>query len=490
MTSRTSLNVLLQRAVEGDRSGVLRRGSGVQRSDVVRQIGERLFRQEWLVTHDRALGLRAPLDCARLRAAIPTVRAITPLFREAVAACAEVVTRAGRILEYLGRPTTPADLSSRVASVVGTHVVAQGARPTGAALDDLAMQVVERVVESDARWQWATGGRVVTPAEAVTDYAGLDDACWERMGQETLRTHPPERVLLGPNRRTPLVASGPRPNWYAGSGRSVYERYRLRWTSAGDVDCPHRPPPTLDTPADPFGVEVGRAAHPYGLVGEGHHRVIMALYQGGARTEDAGGTRTGRDTFRALDAECRPLPSRDVLASGVAGLLDFWWWISVGGRIQRPLPDSDLVPLEQIQRAIVRKGWMAVLAWDRVSEEPVRTCQFVRAARIAVECGIAPALQAVREGLFDPDDRVGGTGDVAIIGDAPSCAPEIADLLARRTRTLALLATLDREQAMAIAARAPEWAQGYGAAVANSGRPAAAFLDDVELAEYLQEAGF
>lgn len=209
----------------------------------------------------------------------------------------------------------------------------------------------------------------------------------------------------------------------------------------------------------------------------------------GARPDDGRGSTRGRDAFRAACSECRVVPARDELTQAVTGLLDFWWWISVGGAMVRSHPNSTVVPVQQIQRAIVRKAWMTLLAWDRVSAAPVRTCQFVRAARIAVECGIAPALQALRDGQADPDDLLGGTGEMALVGDAPTLSLDWSETVSRRQRTMELLAG-DKDTAAAIGARAPEWERAYLRLVAGCGRSLEEFLSPAELVEYLDEMGF
>ena len=62
MASALTLRARLERALERERGGILRRGSGVRRSHVVRQIGERLFRRRWLATHGQRLDLDTPLN--------------------------------------------------------------------------------------------------------------------------------------------------------------------------------------------------------------------------------------------------------------------------------------------------------------------------------------------------------------------------------------------------------------------------------------------
>lgn len=489
MASAATLRLLLERALERERSGILRRGSGVRRSHVVRQIGERLFRRRWLTTHEQRLGLDTPLGSADLREAIRVVRAIGPLLLEATAACAEVVDLVADALHAQGLTTTPAELSSPVASAVGSYAVGRGARPGAKDVRMLASKVVDRILAAQARRQWATGGHTLTPTEAIARYDTMDDHCWERLGHASNEIFPPDGVLLGPNRRTPLVAGGGRPNWQVGTGRSIYERYRLRWISDTKIDCKHLKRVPVASAADPFAQEVVRACHPYGLRGRSYQEIVEALYVGGARPDDGRGSTRGRDAFRAACSECRVVPARDELTQAVTGLLDFWWWISVGGAMVRSHPNSTVVPVQQIQRAIVRKAWMTLLAWDRVSAAPVRTCQFVRAARIAVECGIAPALQALRDGQADPDDLLGGTGEMALVGDAPTLSLDWSETVSRRQQTMELLAG-DKDTAAAIGARAPEWERAYLRLVAGCGRSLEEFLSPAELVEYLDEMGF
>lgn len=324
MASAATLRLLLERALERERSGILRRGSGVRRSHVVRQIGERLFRRRWLTTHEQRLGLDTPLGSADLREAIRVVRAIGPLLLEATAACAEVVDLVADALHAQGLTTTPAELSSPVASAVGSYAVGRGARPGAKDVRMLASKVVDRILAAQARRQWATGGHTLTPTEAIARYDTMDDHCWERLGHASNEIFPPDGVLLGPNRRTPLVAGGGRPNWQVGTGRSIYERYRLRWISDTKIDCKHLKRVPVASAADPFAQEVVRACHPYGLRGRSYQEIVEALYVGGLAPMTVGeapevGTRSAPHVPNA--ASCRPAtssprPSPDCSTSG------------------------------------------------------------------------------------------------------------------------------------------------------------------------------
>lgn len=401
----------------------------VQRSDFVCQLAAPMVIAHWVRREGAAPKARQRLTPQELSTLERLVEdELEPRLVAAASDCGAVIEAVATIVRDQGRGTSLRSYSERTATWVRTTWLEHG-RPGP---DDVALFARRLVDEAP--------GPALTKGEFAARYAAHYDAAWSREGAANLRTHPPAEVRLGPNTRPPLVGGSTtgRRDWSQGTGRPVFERYRLRFKLSARSSSPQCSSPAcqhraLATTDDPALTEVLRACAPYGLASAGHPQIIRSLLDGIERLSRAAG---GWTTWEKWVTPCREIdvrgPVDHELADATASAFSAW----AVGPVGEPMVDTygfDTL-IGPLATVVTRKAWMELLGYERAFAQGMRRCGIPKVVRTALYLH-SPA--AVRDWI---------NGD---IGDADNLPPDFPGgidahahaFLERRQRTLQLLGT-------------------------------------------------
>ena len=382
-----SLDSLLYAAVDGaDLRDLVRRGGGVQRSDLVARVGRRLV-IERLRPHDGSpVDVRAPLPQSRIESARAAVAAVSVDLRSAAHLAHRVNGEIVDLARARAVDVALRDLSEPVLGRVADYLCSNSAEPVSAWAQRMAYEVLDLV---------AGMPRKLSPVEFERSYRDYAYRAWCERGAHSLRLAPPSRVELG--RDLPPALTPPRgspENWLLGTDRSLYRRYTLHWTGrtqprrGGRRPAGHREPPQVDhRGADLARLEIDRACQPWGLAHQAHRAAIDATFVG------AGAPGASAGAWRAFRQRCHPAVDAAELAGAVADLVDGWArGTEKGAELERLIGDL-ATHVGSVQAAVTRKLWMDLLRREREADQPACSCLLARYLRVAVAQGIPEALR-------------------------------------------------------------------------------------------------
>jgi hypothetical protein len=424
----------------------------LQRSDFVTRLAAPLLAAIWRETHGRAPKIREPLR-APDRIVLEAILSedFESRLCEAANACNLVMAEVNRLLAVAPATAAPVDFSESTAIWVRQ-------RSAG------TLPLATRDCEAFARHLVGEGER---PARLSREgfeaaYRRTYDVTWATVGEENLRHHPPSGVLLGRDQRPPLTVNPNtvRRDWSQGTGRPVYERYRLWSIRTGrvaaprcvgaDCQCLSRP-----VAPDPGLTEVLRACEVYGLAELTHQQILRSVVRGLDRSV----ARDGWTTWEAWAEPCRPIRLDDdvdpTLADAVESAFAAWVGGPVGGPIERSLGLEGLRgPLTLV---VARKAWMDLLGWERTFAHPMRRCGIPRLMRTALYRHAPRALVEWISGrIGDPEPEFPESGPSnRAAGEWAATRDATMDLLTAHPRIVKLMMDGDER-----------WRDAYGDAVA------------------------
>jgi hypothetical protein len=481
MTTLDDLLYAVARAPEI--TALMRRGGGIQPSDLVRRVGRPLAREELVRAGVAGAGYREPLAPAQLADA----RVVAGGLEGRVLQAAHV---ANAILDDVEASARTEGLSFRRTEIGEATLT----RVTGRMLaggDPADVEWRSAVVES--LLSRVREPQRLTPGEYAKRFASTWDEEWAAGGAQALAAFPPSGIALGADRRPPLIRPEARStcSWLDGLGRSVYDRYAQEWRGRLAAADPHqgwpghRAPRPRGESRDGAREEVTRAARPYGLEHPEHRDVLRAAFLG------AGGEATP-GAWRRMAGACRAAGSVGELAAGISDYLALARRGAALRTLELRFGDLGTYP-DLVARAIVRKLWMDVHRQEQRFTEPMCTCLVSRQVRVAVDKSVAEGLAAWLgvgepggdgDGWGEVDDPAGGAGGRA--AGASDTSPQAADDWQERANaTFTLL--LERPEVLQDVLRGgPDRLARYRSSVAED---AAGHLSVDELLAYLRTQG-
>jgi len=467
--SRPTLRTVAGAFLDEHASGAFVRGSGLQRSDCVR-LCLKFCRKHW----DRSIA-RQPRDCEPLATpAVEHAASILVAHRSTIESSLEaagtVISTLERLLAARGTLRRRTEYGEMVISAVGTAAV-NGEVPDEAARRTIVGSVLAGLDASPP---------LLSRETFAERYVDRYEQLWNQAGAGNLDSHAPSRIGLGSDER-PLLVSAPYReldhNWFLGSDRSIYDRYRLHAKRSAASRSVSQTTPAPAEAGDLAELEVWRACQPYGLAHSEHRVALRSLYvaisafdpQCGAGSATAPGYSRKWKDWRAGNVALSPRTWLDEsMIEATRAYIRIWHRSRLSGRAAAERFGALDLRLEQASEAAVRKLWMDLFRCEREQHEPARSGRLAAFVGTAFDKGVAEALARWEEpGRGRP-------------------APDA-------TRTTATRLLLERNASLRAAALGDpsgrSWAEAYEQAARQAVGPAwiQTYLSVRELATYLQD---
>jgi len=442
-------------------------GAGVQPSEL-RRSAYRMFEVEWaaqgearLASKDQPLSRRQAKVAAGIMEELgPELLVIAEVTGALVALVRRECARAGHAV-YLDR------ISGRCCSAATAHIRRHATAPTEDEQDAMVHKVVASVTEEEPR---------VGPDEFEARYRGLYEEEWASRGALNLEVFPPSLLLLGTDRRPPLVRRDGRSETdICGTDRSIYGRYTSYRPPALGRSVPFRsraqrcvqPVSLRDRARDVGEEEVRRACLPYGLEHNCHRSVLRGAHFGLTGEWEGRVPAVGEDlgrrcvTLRCADEQnvaetVRALVGRRLRKRTDASVAR---GIDVDGQHWAVDGDSPLLFAGNHDRmvlVVMRRLWKAVHGLELYVEEHMCSCSLTAVAAVAVDRAV-PAALARWDSACDDSDTT--ESDVHSAGSAA--------LLEAQNRTSELLMRQPPQNAKMLLLLRAGWRSAYLELVAD-----------------------
>ncbi|MEV8375217.1 hypothetical protein AB0P21_20960 [Kribbella sp. NPDC056861] len=370
MNQDATVHSLVETALSGaEWDELFRRGSGSQRSDVLKHVAGRIVRGRWDVPSETVPGYRERLPAETAEAAQRLIERLLPTIREAVHLQKKVVAMAMESVQEFGLKATAAELSEPSCSAVGTAYAQDPPEPLdpGTLGREIGIAWRDRPV--------GLGKRAF-----VDSWREFYQQEWAQYGTRSLVEFPPSAIGLGRDEAPPFDARVNENSWLLGTDRSVWGRYRLHFlTSARSCSSARPASERFAHTADACATEeISRTCRGYGLTA---HRHRVALRSISAAPVEAGPAALSR-SIRAwkLWMESVHQVSDDAvvdgeLAAAAAAKITLWFRYSSPARelVKKHGPPDPYVDL--ISRALVRKLWMGLHCLEREHLPPASSDQ-------------------------------------------------------------------------------------------------------------------
>jgi hypothetical protein len=397
VTSRPTLRTVAGAFLDEHTAGSFVRGSGLQRSDCIR-LCLKFCRKYW----ERSIA-ELPRDSDPLTApAAEHAASILAEHKSAIAGSLEtatrVITRLDRLLTERGTVRRRTEYGEMVISAVGTGAV-------NTSVPDAAGQLV---IVGNVLAGLDASPPLLPRATFAERYVDRYEQLWAQAGADNLDAHAPSRIGLGSDER-PLLVSAPYReldhNWFLGSDRSIYDRYRLhakRSAASRSVQARAAGGPAGGR-TDLAELEVWRACQPYGLAHQEHRVALRSLYvaisafdprsnSAACPTGTDGPSRTWKD-WRAGDTALSRQTWLDAsMIEATSAYIRIWRRSGVSGWSAAERFSALDLRLEQASEAAVRKLWMDLFRCEREQTEPARSGRLAAFVGTAFDKGVAEAL--------------------------------------------------------------------------------------------------
>lgn len=490
MVEHTSVRTLIQTLLAGGSFAEHTHwGGGVQRSELSRS-ATRMFTAEWSTRGESPVdSLDARLSTRQADVAAAVLRYLEPLLVLIAQTTARLVILVGNECTGADRPVHLDQFSGRCCSAATTHVRRYGRPPDAAELHAMAHRVAVNAMNEVPR----------CPAdEFVSRYAAVYDREWARSGKANLVTNPPSLLLLGTDRRPPLVRPGrPRETDMCGTDRSVYSRYAGYRPPAPGQRTPFRsrsgrcvqPETPRERGRDVADEEVRRACQPYGLAQGPHRSILRGVHHGlswdgqGSLLPEEGDLSRRCVVLRSSDEQAvaqtvqrlvglrMTRRSRTTLAA--AGEIDVegqHWGVDSEESLFAGLFD-------RAAEIVMRRLWKAVHGLEMYVEEHMCSCSLASTVAVAIDRAVPTALQQTRAGGNGPSaiparEHTWSAGPVELAADLEA-HNQTCDLLIRHPDVAVLLLT-----------QKPGWRPVYEDLVADN---PARFLQPDDFAQWCRD---
>ena len=393
MISRPTLRTVAGAFLDEHASGAFVRGSGLQRSDCVR-LCLKFCRKHW----DRSIADQ-PRDCEPLvsqavQHAASILVAHRSMIEGSLEAAGTVISTLERLLAERGTVRRRTEYGEMVISAVGTAAV-NGEVPDEAARRSIVGTVLAGLDASPP---------LLSRETFAERYVDRYEQLWTQAGAGNLDSYAPSRIGLGSDER-PLLVSAPYReldhNWFLGSDRSIYDRYRLHAKrSAASRSMPQTPPTAPTRTGDLAELEVWRACQPYGLAHDEHRVALRSLYvaisafdpERGAGSAAAPSFRTWKDWRAGNVTLSRQTWLDESMIAATRAYIRIWHRSRLSGRTATERFGALDLRLEQASEAAVRKLWMDLFRCEREQHEPARSGRLAAFVGTAFDKGVAEAL--------------------------------------------------------------------------------------------------
>lgn len=368
--------------------------------------------------------------------------------------CSQVVRRLAELLSSHDARATPRAFSEAICVWVKSFILS-GASPTDAECDSFASEL----------WLGALGPRPLDAATFESLHARAWDVLWADVGAGHLRAYPPSAVMLGHDRRPPLVdhaRRGGRRNWFQGTDRAVYDRYRLAFWGTPRV------PPACSDPScrrprirteDDAAAAIERACAVYGLNEISHQVIIRSVADGLSHEPSA---LAGWTTWEEWASPCRAVGTGGQVDHGLVDAIESafaaWATSDVGGPLKRQYGIGILT--RPISTITVRRLWMDLHRRESHGQAPLRRCGIARPLRAILYRHMPGALK---------DWFTGELGEPDVDAESPASDPSGDATLALLTANPGVVRLMmDGNLA---------WRDRYGDLVRHSSSGAGAYCD-------------
>jgi hypothetical protein len=370
MNQNATVHSLVESALSGPEwDELFQRGSGSQRSDVLKHVAGRIVRGRWDVPSDGVPGYRKHLTAETAEAAQALIKRLLPAIREAVHLQKKVVAMALEVVQEFGLDASAADLSEPSCSAVGTAYAHDPPEPLdpGTLGREIAIAWRDRPVGLDKK----------AFADSWRDFYQRE---WAQYGTRSLVEFSPSAIGLGRDVAPPFEARRNENSWLLGTDRSVWGRYRLHFL-AGARSCSEALPPAERFAHGTEGCaaeEISRTCRGYGLTTPGHRVALRSVSAAPVEASPAGLARSIRawkvwmESVHQVSVEA---VVDEELAAAAAAKITLWFRYSGPARelVKKhgpPDPYSDL-----ISHALVRKLWMGLHCLEREHLPPASSDQ-------------------------------------------------------------------------------------------------------------------
>jgi hypothetical protein len=403
VTSRPTLRTVAGAFLDEHAGTSFVRGSGLQRSDCIR-LCLKFCRKYW----ERSVA-ELPRDTDPLTAqAAEHATSILSEHKSAIEGSLEttsrIITKLDRLLTERGTIRRRTEYGEMVISAVGTRAVNTALPPDDAAQQTIVGNVLAGIEASPP----------LLPRETFAErYVDRYEQLWAQAGADNLDSHAPSRIGLGSDER-PLLVSAPYReldhNWFLGSDRSIYDRYRLHAKRSAASRSVHAR--GLTGPAcrgtDLAELEVWRACQPYGLAHQEHQVALRSLYvaisafdpQLESRLHSTGTdglSRTWKDWRAGDKALSRQTWLDGSMIDATRAYIRIWRRSRVSGWSAADRFSALDLRLEQASEAAVRKLWMDLFRCEREQTDPARSGRLAAFVGTAFDKGVAEALARWQE---------------------------------------------------------------------------------------------
>jgi hypothetical protein len=392
--SRPTLRTVAGAFLDEHASGAFVRGSGLQRSDCIR-LCLKFCRKHWdgsIADYPRD---SEPLAGPAVEHASSILVSHRPTIEGSLDAAGKIILSLERLLAERRTVRRRTEYGEMVISAVGTSAV------NDQVPDDAAQQAIAGNVLAGLNASPPLLSREMFAERYVDRYEQL----WAQAGAENLDAHAPSRIGLGSDER-PLLVSAPYReldhNWFLGSDRSIYDRYRLHAKrSAASRSMPAQTAPAAaGQSGDLAELEVWRACQPYGLAHAEHRVALRSLYVAISAFEprcDAGSGAPGSSRkWKDWRAGNVALSGRgwldESMIEATRAYIRIWHRSRLSGRAAAEHFGALDLRLEQASEAAVRKLWMDLFRCEREQHEPARSGRLAAFVGTAFDKGVAEAL--------------------------------------------------------------------------------------------------
>ena len=418
MSQNATVHSLLEAALSGaEWDDLFRRGSGSQRSDVLKHVGGRIVRGRWEFP-SAVPGYRQRLSTEAAEAVKSLIDRLLPTIREAVHVQKKVVEMAVEAVQAFGLSASAAELSEPSCSAVGTAYAQDPPEPLdpGTVGRELAAVWRTRPVGLD-KPAFAQGYREVYRLE------------WERHGSPA--EFPPSAIGLGRDEAPSFDARPNENSWLCGTDRSVWGRYRLHFLAkARSTSLAERFVHDAEACATE---EISRTCQGYGLAVLDHRIALRSISIAPVEAGPDGLSQSIRawKVWRERNHQISVGGSVDEdLAVATAAKITLWFRYAAPardlvGKHGDPGRYSDL-----ISRALVRKIWMGLHCLERENEPPATSDQLNPLLFAALDKAVP---EAVTKWLTEAPPTAPSAGRMSATAAFLVGNPDFADRLGRDT---------------------------------------------------------
>lgn len=459
VVEHTSVRTLIQTLLVGASfARHTRWGGGVQRSELGRSAA-RMFDTEWSARGESRISHDTRLSRRQAEVAAAVLWHLEPLLILIAQSTARLVVLVSDACAKADRPVYLDRFSGRCCSAATTYVRRYGRAPDDAELQAMARRVTVNVMNEMPR---------CSASEFASRYAAIYDREWARSGEANLTTNPPSLLLLGTDRRPPLVRpSRSRESDMCGTDRSVYGRYASYRPPAPGQRTPFRsrsgrcvqPETPRERDRDVADEEVWRACQPYGLAQGSHRSVLRGVHHG--LSWDGQGSLLPEESD--LSRRCVVLRCSDeqAIAAAVQRLVG----LRMARQLRTTVPATGGIDVEgqhwdidtevnlfaglfdRAAEIVMRRLWKAAHGLEMYVEEHMCSCSLAYTVAVAIDRAVPAALPYARgrgddPSTLPPDEHTLTTAPPVEFAAAIEAQNQTCDLLMRHPDSAAFLLTL------------------------------------------------